>query len=146
MSEKDLISAAPGFNSDSPSTYFYKPELSSTSAASKEALSSNLKPKQGLYVAPHHKEALKDQAQRIPDKPEPVPDSTVTIINQSWFQGVSQQQADRRQMPDFCLWKSHCPDNGTADQEWLASSAQPESELQQTWSRWNASPSWGAVA
>ncbi len=86
MSDKDLISAAPGFNSNSP--YFFKPELSSTSAASKETLSSKLKPKQGLYVAPHHKEALQDQAQNKPDKPEPVLDSTLTITNQAGFKAL----------------------------------------------------------
>ncbi len=86
MSDKDLISAAPGFNSNS--SHFYKPELSSMSAASKETLSSKLKPKQGLYVAPHHTEALKDQAQNKPDKPEPVPDSTVTITNQAGFKAL----------------------------------------------------------
>ena len=91
MSDKDLISAAPGFNSNSP--YFYKPELSSLSSASKETLSLKLMPKHGLYVAPHHKEALQDQAQNKPDKSEPVLDSSVTVTNQAGFKAlVSRKQ------------------------------------------------------
>ena len=86
MSDKDLISAAPGFNRNSP--YFYKPELSSLSAASKETLSLQLTPKHGLYVAPHHKEALQDQAQNKPDKSEPVLDSSVTVTNQAGFKAL----------------------------------------------------------
>lgn len=86
MSDQDLISAAPGFNSNAP--YFYKPELSSTPAASKETLSSKLKAKQGLHVAPQHKKALQDQAQNQPDKPELASDSTVTVTNQAGFKAL----------------------------------------------------------
>lgn len=86
MSDKALISAAPGFNSSSP--YFYKPELSSPSAASKETLSSKLKPKQALCVAPQRQKALHDQAQNKADKSEPVLDSTVTVTNQAGFKAL----------------------------------------------------------
>ena len=145
MSEKDLISAAPGFSSDSPSTYFYKPELSSTSAASKETLSSKLKPKQrlyvALYVAPHHKEALLDQAQNKPDKPEPVPDSTVTITSQAGFKAlVSSKQTAVKCLTSACGQVTVQTMAQLTKLTKLASSAQPESELQQTWSRWNAPP------
>ncbi len=85
MSDKDLISAAPGFNSNSP---YFKPELSSMSAASKETLSSELKPKQGLYVAPQQRTCLQDQAQNKPDKSEPVSDGTVTVTNQVVFKAL----------------------------------------------------------